>query len=156
MNIKDLAFIESHYVKMMFYPNAWEKHQTLNLKWTNYDFPPNPSNIPDKPGVYAFVVEPNLFSLNPANGLFYIGKTNSLYNRVGSYKSELNKALTDTKRPLVWKMLHQWNGHLKYYFSTTTDEKEAKMIEQHMINALRPPFNIQYEAETSKVMRAFQ
>lgn len=156
MNINDLAIIESHYVRMMFYPNAWINNPALNLNWTNYDFPPKPADIPNKPGVYAFVVEPNLFSLNPANGLFYIGKATNLYQRIGAYKSELNTALTDTKRPLVWKMLHRWNGHLKYYFSTTNDVEEAEKIEQLMLNALRPPFNRQYEAETSKVMRAFQ
>lgn len=155
MNIDDLGIIESHSVKMMFYPKAWQNPTIYNITWKSYDFPPTPKNIPNSPGVYAFVVEPNLFSLTPASGLFYIGKATNLYSRIGSYKGELKKDFLKSKRPHIWKMLHRWNGHLKYYFSTTNDVEEAERMETLMLNALRPPFNKQYEAETSTIMRAF-
>ena len=157
MNIKDLAFVESHYVKMMFYPEAWDDAVNLPLVWIDVNFPPNPRGcIPREPGVYAFVVEPNLFDFSPANGFFYIGKATNLYERIGAYIRELSKDLSDTQRPYIWRMLNQWDGRLKYYYSTTNDVAEAEDIEEEILTALRPPFNRQYKAETSIVMRAFQ
>lgn len=156
MNIKDLAFIESHYVKIMFYPQAWDDAQDIEMDWVDVDFPPDPrSAIPKEPGVYAFVVEPNLFSLQSANGLFYVGKATNLYQRIGAYISELSKEFSDSSRPHIWKMLNQWDGRFKYYYSITEDVSVAEDIEDTILSALRPPFNKQYEAETSQVMRAF-
>lgn len=156
MDVKDLAFVESHKVQMMFYPDAWDNAKHKDMEWIDVDFPPNPrSDIPDRPGVYAFVVEPCLFSLTPANGLFYVGKATSLYRRIGAYISELTKDFSDTRRPHIWKMLNQWNNRFKYYYSITTDVAEAEELEDEMLKALRPPFNKQYDAETSRVMRAF-
>jgi excinuclease UvrABC nuclease subunit len=108
-----------------------------------------------KSGVYAFVVEPNLFSLTSANGLFYVGKATNLYQRIGAYSGELSKEFSDSKRPHIWKMLNQWKGRIKYYYSTTDNVAAAENIEEEILKALRPPFNKQYDAETSQVMRAF-
>lgn len=157
MNVMDLAYIESHKVNMMFYPEAWDNAPVIELDWTELDFPPNPRNlIPQEPGVYAFVIEPSLFSLEPVNGLFYVGKATNLYQRISAYISELSKDFIDTRRPLVWKMLNQWNGRIKYYYSTTEDVTRAELIEEEILKALLPPFNRQFDAETSQVMRAFQ
>ncbi|MBG9989650.1 GIY-YIG nuclease family protein [Pseudoalteromonas sp. NZS37] len=157
MDIRDLAFIESHYVKVMFYPRAWDDAQDFDLVWDNIDFPPMPrALIPKSPGVYAFIVEPNLFSLEPANGLFYVGKATNLYQRIGAYMSELTKDFSVSTRPRIWKMLNQWRGRFKYYYTITDTVAEAEQLEKVMLEALRPPFNKQYEAETSQIMRAFQ
>ncbi|MEY8214916.1 MAG: GIY-YIG nuclease family protein [Colwellia sp.] len=154
--LKDLAFVESHFVQMMFYPGAWVNSQSSTRAWINVDFPPNPrSGIPAESGVYAFVVEPNLFSLAPASGLFYIGKATNLYQRIGAYIGELNKAFSSSKRPHIWKMLNQWNGHFKYYYTTTSNVSMAEDLEEEMLKAFRPPYNKQYDAETSQTMRAF-
>ncbi|MCF7519390.1 GIY-YIG nuclease family protein [Pseudoalteromonas sp. L21] len=156
MDVIDLAIIESHQIKVMFYPQAWKDSQNFVLDWQIVDFPPDPRNlIPNSSGVYAFVVEPNLFSLVPANGLFYIGKATNLYQRIGAYISELGKDFERSTRPHIWKMLNRWNGHFKYYYSTTDNVEQAEQFEEEMLKALRPPFNKQYDAVTSQVMRAF-
>ena len=151
--LNDLAFVKSHFVKMMFYPGAWVNSQSSTRAWINVDFPPNPrSGIPKESGVYAFVVEPNLFSLNPASGLFYIGKATNLYQRIGAYIGELNKSFLDSKRPLIWEMLNRWDGHFKYYYTTTSNVSLAEDLEKEMLKAFRPPFNKQYDAETSQTV----
>ncbi len=155
--VHDLAFIESHYVKMMFLPEAWQSVQNSVRTWIEIDFPPDSrSSLPTESGVYAFIIEPDLFNLAPANALFYIGKATNLYDRIGAYIGELNKTLNDTTRPHVWKMLNQWKGHFKYYYTVTENVTEAENLEDVMIEAFRPPFNKQYKAETSQVMRAFR
>ncbi len=156
MDVNDLAVIESHRVRVMYYPQGWDDANDLQLEWEIVNFPPQPRNmIPKEPGVYAFVLEPNLFSLSPANGLFYIGKATNLYQRIGAYIRELNIEFIKSKRPHIWRMLNRWNGHFKYYYSLTDTVRKAEQIEEEMLKALRPPFNKQYDAETSQVMRAF-
>lgn len=154
-DIHDLALQSFHDVPMMFYPQAWKAAPHIPMSWSQADFPPKPRNgIPKKPGVYVFVVMTDLFGFPHGNALFYIGKATNLYERVGAYISDVDLHLLRTKRPLVWRMLNQWNGHLKYFFTTTPDADAAKQLEGHMIEAFRPPFNKQYEGRTSRTMRA--
>ena len=84
-----------------------------------------------------------------------MGKATNLYQRIGAYIRERSLNFSDTRRPHIWRMINQWDGRLKYYFSTTENECDAKALEEEMINAFRPYFNRQYDAETSQVMRAF-
>lgn len=155
-DIQDLALLDFHKVEMLFLPPAWAAAPTISCKWVRNDFPPNPrSSIPKKPGVYVFVVTTDVFDFPSANGLFYVGKAKNLYERISAYIGDENIQLLNTKRPLVWRMLNVWSGHLKYFYTTTTDVKAAEHLENQMINALRPPFNRRYDATTSKAMRAF-
>lgn len=155
-DISDLALQDFHHVPMMFYPKAWAAAPAVALHWAKSDFPPNPRNgIPKQPGVYVFVVMTNLFDFPHGNALFYIGKATNLYQRIGAYIGDVNIRLLRTKRPLVWRMLNQWNGHLYYFYATTADAAAADTLESQMIEAFRPPFNKQYEATTSQSVRAF-
>lgn len=153
--LNDLAHAKSHRVEMMFLPQAWQAVKSAPLEWHAIDFPPSPNTLPKKPGVYVFVVIPNIFDFQWACGLFYVGKATNLYSRVSAYVSEINKDFLTSKRPLIWKMINQWNGHLKYFYTTTTTVGVAKNLEAEMLEAFRPPFNTQYEATTSHIMRAF-
>jgi len=154
--LNDLAFQNSFEVTMKFCPEAWLSAQHSPRTWEVKDFPPNPrSSIPRRPGVYIFVVSPDIFNFDPSMGLFYIGKATNLYSRIASYIGEIGKDFKISYRPHIWRMINQWNGHLKYYYTTTIDVAEAEMLEDEMKNAFRPPFNKQYDAETSRIERAF-
>ena len=155
-DIQDLALVDFHKVEMLFLPQAWADAPPISCTWLRNDFPPIPRNsIPKMPGVYVFVVVTNLFDFPFANGLFYVGKAKNLYERVGAYLGDENKRLLNSKRPLVWRMLNLWSGHLNYFYTTTADVGAAEYLENQMINAFRPPFNRQYDATTSQTMRAF-
>ena len=158
----DIAFQKDHVVEMMFYPNAWLSArdwltaQNKSCLWNVENFPPTTrSAIPHSPGVYVFVVTPNIFNLEHACGLFYIGKATNLYSRISPYIAEIGKRFKESKRPHIWKMVNLWDGHLKYHYMATRDVAEAEELEAEMIKAFRPYFNKQYDAETSQFMRAF-
>ncbi|HFV9295412.1 TPA: GIY-YIG nuclease family protein [Serratia fonticola] len=154
--LQDIAFVNNHKVEMLFYPDAWKKAKNSVCQWVKEPFPPKPrSKIPKLAGVYIFVVEPNIFNLSQANGLFYVGKAKNLYNRVGSYISELSTDFNKTQRPHIWRMLNQWHGNLGYYYTTTMNVAIAEELETEMINAYIPPFNRSFNAEISQVTRAF-
>lgn len=156
--VRDLAYINQHHVEMFFFPKVWkEAVDQPNLKWKTFNFPPTPRRqIPKSPGVYAFVVEPNMFNFSPANGLFYVGKATSLYDRVGAYITDLN-ADYDSKntRAHIWMMLNQWDTHLKYYYVTTNTVAEAEHLENQMILAFKPHYNVKLAAKPSREVRAF-
>ncbi|MES2741666.1 MAG: hypothetical protein V4754_12040 [Pseudomonadota bacterium] len=155
-DIHDLAHANAHFVTMMFLPEAWQKAAVLSPSWRKTSFPPVPrSTLPKLPGVYVFVVTPNIFDFDSGNALFYVGKATSLYHRVAAYIGEIDKEFKLSNRPMVWRMLNQWKGHLQYFFTTTATVELAEQLEDEMIRAFRPPFNKQYDAETSKIMRAF-
>lgn len=154
--ITDLAVQKFHIIEMMFLPSAWALAKNSSRTWHKCDFPPVPRNsIPKCSGVYVFVVQPNLFDFEQAGGLFYIGKATNLYERISAYIGEKNKDFIKSQRPLVWRMIDQWNSHLKYYFTITNDVTEAEELENEMLNAFRPYFNREYEAEVSRAERAF-
>lgn len=153
--INDLAHAKLHKVEMMFFPQAWQAASAVSLTWHQIDFPPTPNSLPRTPGVYIFVVSPNIFDFDWATGLFYVGKATSLHSRISAYIAEIDKDFQTTNRPLVWTMVNQWNGHLKYFYTTTATVEVAEGLEDEMIEAFRPPFNSRYKAETSRVMRAF-
>jgi len=154
--LHDLAFQNNHVVPMKFYPAAWLSAQHSSRTWYSQNFPPEPrSSIPTSPGVYVFVVTPDIFNFEPSSGLFYIGKATNLYSRIGAYISEIDKDFRDSQRPHIWRMLNLWGGHFKYYYTTTQNVAEAETLENEMLNAFRPPFNKQYDAETSPNERAF-
>ena len=142
---------------MLFYPNAWLSAQcNISCSWNFQSFPPpQRASIPTDPGVYVFLVTPNLFNFESAGGLFYVGKATSLYARISAYISEIDKDFNISKRPYVWRMINQWNGYLQYCYTATANVAQAEELEKEMIKAFRPPFNKQYDAETSQIMRAF-
>lgn len=156
-DIIDLAFHGFIYeVKMNYSTRAWASSAPSNHTWVEVDFPPNPRDaIPKEPGVYVFVVQPNLFDLKQASALLYVGKATSLYSRIGEYISELSKRFVDSKRPHIWRMVNVWNGHLRYIFTTTQTVAEAEDLEKRMLEALIPYFNKELPAETSQRQRAF-
>lgn len=68
--INDLAFHDFHFVKLMFYPTAWKKAIHSSHTWEVINFPPIPKSvIPKKPGVYIFVVQPEIFDFIHSSGL---------------------------------------------------------------------------------------
>lgn len=156
-DICDLAFHGSIYeVRMQYSTKAWSTAAASNHNWTEIAFPPNPRNsVPDQPGVYVFIVRPNLFGLSQSSGLLYIGKATSLYSRVSSYIYEIDKRHASTTRPHIWRMINVWNGHLHYLYTTTPTVADAEDLEDRMLDALLPYFNKEFPAETSRRQRAF-
>lgn len=154
--INDLAQDKFNYINMYFNPKKWYQKSFNIRKWEVKKFPPNHRrSIPNKSGVYVFVVEPNIFGCKFGSGLLYIGKATSLYNRISAYVSEIKKSIAVSKRPHIWRMINQWDGHLKYYFTVTDNVEEAEELEEEMIRAYIPYFNREFDAETSQKVRAF-
>ncbi|MDP1656828.1 MAG: hypothetical protein Q8K71_15615 [Polaromonas sp.] len=136
----------------------WAKAPTRTLTWQSVPFPPDPTtrrSLPNYSGVYAFVAEPSLFSLPQTSTLLYVGKAKQIRVRIRAYISELKIRSIKSGRPHIWRMTNAWNGHLRYYYTTTTDVAAAEALEDEMLDALNPYFNKELPAELSQRVRAF-
>lgn len=136
----------------------WAKAPARTLTWHCVSFPPDRAarrGLPDDSGVYVFVAEPSLFSLPQTSTLLYVGKAKKIRSRIRAYISELKIRSGKTNRPHIWRMTNAWNGHLRYYYTTTTDVAAAEALEDEMLAALNPYFNKELPAELSQRVRAF-
>jgi excinuclease UvrABC nuclease subunit len=158
-NIVDLvpgATLALYRAEVTLYVDAWVRAPDLDLEWQEVNFPPAPRNqIPQGPGVYVFVIEKKLFGFPLYGLLAYVGKATNLYNRIGAYISEVGKKAEDTDRPKIWRLLNQWEGYIKYYFTLTEDVEMAEQLEGQMLEAIRPPFNTSYPSTVSRLERMF-
>lgn len=136
----------------------WAKAPHKPLTWISVPFPPDKvtrRNLPEDSGVYIFVAEPSLFNLPQASTLLYVGKAKKIKSRIRAYIGELKIRFANSGRPHIWRMTHAWAGHLKYYYTTTTDVTAAEDLEDEMLVALNPYFNKELPAELSQRVRAF-
>lgn len=157
-DINDLAYKGAIYqVPIVFDVDELKKVKASKLAWHYLEFPPaNKMDVPKEPGVYAFVIMPDIFNLSQVSSLLYVGMTKNFYNRIGAYLGEINSRFSSTVRPRVWRMLNVWHGHLRYYYTITADEKEAVKLEDEMLAALVPPMNGDLPATIGKKMKAFK
>lgn len=81
-------------------------------------------NLPDLPGVYLFK--------DSKGNILYIGKANSIKNRIRSY---LSKELDDRKRAMM-------KGVVDLEYFVTASELEALILEANLIKKERPKFNV--------------
>jgi len=157
-DFNDLAFGKNIYgAEMLFDAREWSRSASVPAKkWDHVDFPPlDVKKIPAKPGVYIFFVQPDVFGIPQASGLMYVGKAKSLQSRIGSYIAEVDSPWAKTKRPMVWRMVNAWHGHLKYCYTTTATVTEAEQLEEQMLQSLQPPMNRHIPGEVGKRARAF-
>lgn len=157
-DFNDLALGTDIYgAAMHFNAVEWSKSSLVpTYAWQGIDFPPpDVRKIPAKPGVYIFFVQPEIFGIPQSSGLMYVGKAASLKSRISSYIGEVDSPWAKTKRPMIWRMLNVWHGHLKYFFTATSTVKEAEVLEEKMLQSLRPPMNRHIPGEIGKRARAF-
>lgn len=136
----------------------WARAPARTLIWHSVPFPPDLTTrrgLPNGSGVYVFVAEPSLFSLPQTSTMLYVGKAKKIKSRIRAYIGELKIRFSKTNRPHIWRMTNTWNGHLRYYYTTTLDVTAAEALEEEMLAALNPYFNKELPAELSQRVRAF-
>lgn len=82
-------------------------------------------NLPDSPGVYRF--------LDDKNSIIYIGKAKNLKRRISSYFQKLQH---DTKTMALLAQIH------RFEITLTHNEKEALILEEQLIKATLPYYNV--------------
>lgn len=137
-------------------PTRWtDSSSTKKLTWSKprpWD-PEKRDDIPQKMGVYAFLIIPTLVGAPPGRYVLYVGKADrqTLRERYGDYAREPKRP---NGRVKVVKMLTTWPKHLWYSYAITSKTR-ADPAERALRRALIPPFNHDIDAEVNAARRAF-
>ena len=156
--VNDLAMnIEArgHRHSLLLWPKLWRDWKLgAALKWRGSPFlSTSKALIPNKPGVYAFVVQPGFPDGLPISVLMYIGETDRpLRERFGEYLREMTDP---TGRPAVSTLLRMYGGYVFFYCASVVGPVRPKDIEDHLLETLTPPMNKRYPAKVSRIMGAF-
>lgn len=156
--VNDLAMnIEArgHRHTLLLWPKLWQQWKPpVELKWKGKPFSPSSKrSIPNKPGVYAFVIQPSVPPELPISVLMYIGMSDRpLRERFHDYLREMNDP---SGRPAINIMLRMYDGYLHFYCASVAEPAKTKKVEDHLIETLAPPMNKQYPAKISRIIGAF-
>lgn len=128
----------------------------VRLRWTTRRFGEAYANaIPDRQGVYSFIVEPRVGNHPNCHYLVYVGKTERQTLRV-RYRQYLQDARSPViKRPLVQSMLDLWEDHLLFCYAIVADRRHIATVEDELLKALLPPMNTVFPGRLGPAMRAF-
>lgn len=151
----DLAAERSVYRKeFMLYPAAWSKYgYKRQLDWKTVSFRASErSKLPKEPGVYAFLIQPNVAPVLNASYLVYVGETKSLHRRFGDYLRE--EAGLGNARIQLYSLFKYFKGYILFAYATLP-EAERKEAEDELIKALTPPINRKLPATIAAAERAF-
>jgi hypothetical protein len=137
--------------KYILCPQHWQGYSNIRLTWKKVQF--NKAGLEklpqDKPGLYVFIVQPNIAGHKAINFLLYIGETTkqSLRDRCTSYLFEASKSKA---RVPIRSMIRKWPDHLWLYFAIVDDVSIIKQVEEDLIKAYIPPFNQRFTARVGK------
>lgn len=143
--------------RFILHPGLWNAcPKTLPvLKWVRIKFSKaTVKSLPNnKYGIYSFIAEPQVAGHNAVGYLLYIGKAQdqSLQDRITSYLYEANKA---KPRFHIAEMLDHCPDHLWLHYAEVADQKSIKTIEEALLEAFLPPFNRDFPATISHVVKA--
>ena len=146
----------AHEYKFYPWPKAWASYNLQDsFSWEIYPFRRNQvTEIPRKPGIYSFVIQPGITSYPDCSYLMYIGKAEgTLRKRFQDYLYEQNNR---EGRPRILRLLNRYQGYL--YFRCSIIEKIERIveIERALLKAFIPPCNSELPAEIRHVKGAFQ
>lgn len=139
-------------------PAMWKEMQLpVPLQWRSVDFSNNArSSVPNESGVYAFMLEPKSAGPPKSAYLLYIGMTGAnrgFRRRYADYLTEKDK---DFVRPLLYRMLKRWDGHIRFHYATIADAAMIRRTEEALLNACVPPYNQQFTGRKGRSIQIFK
>jgi hypothetical protein len=139
-----------------FLPARWGGQASIrSLKWSKlHKWKAKPNNkLPKKPGVYAFLLVPDLPGGPDATYVLYIGmtETQGIRKRYVDYVREAGRARGRTR---IRNMFLNWPSHLWYTYALTPRANVAS-AEKALRSALIPPFNNDISADVNAARKAF-
>ena len=145
-----------HEWKFVLWPQQWAKYTVAEtLPWTTARFQlADAKNVPDVPGVYAFLLQPDIPVGMPASYVMYVGRTGrSLRTR---FKEYLAEADAPAGRPHIQRLLKPYSGFLYFAAAPVQTPLTPDEVEEALLRSLLPPVNKAFPAEVSRIERAFR
>jgi hypothetical protein len=108
--------------------------------------------LPPALGVYAFLVRPQLASLD-LTYLMYVGKTDRTFRE--RFREYLRERDSGEIRPKLLKILPQYPAHLFFAYAEVPAGYSAGDVEKALLRAFVPPGNDQLDAQFMRADKAF-
>ena len=146
-----------HSHQMIMVPRLWSLFPAgppFTLSWSVFPFNDGSrGQIPDEPGVYAFLIAPRLGGDLNVSYLMYVGETErTLRERFREY---LIEAGSDRVRPKLLRILPLYPDHLLFACAPLPTHIAAKDVEAALLEAFLPPGNDQVPATVRRSRKAF-
>lgn len=162
VDILDTSKVEeakSMFARFFLWPDMWKTFDVdLTLhKWHEYQFEKSIiKKIPDRKGVYSFVIKPNIAKHPSCSYLMYVGQTTdqTLRVRFGQYIEEQEHKRKS--RPKVEYLLRKYKDYLFFVCLPLKKTLSPKDIEAKLIKAFLPPVNDEdtFPSEIKRIIKA--
>lgn len=117
-----------------------EKLKPVNLGWEYVPFAKvNRDLVPDRPGVYLFVVHPHAANIKYHSIVLYFGRARNLRTRFGNYLSE-RSGVKEDDRKYVSDMLTVYRNRIQFGYAEI-NYYQTERVEELLIDAFRPCAN---------------
>lgn len=163
MSVNDLLAEQNtahfHEYRFCLWPRLWREYDRTHgyqFTWVESRFLANgANNVPEEPGLYTFLIQPNIAN-HPANSyLMYIGMTKKLRNRYKDYLKEMRR---ETGRPRIVNLLNKYPDNTIFCYTVVHDNPAAlKALERAFKDALVPPCNPgELSVRVRRIVEAFR
>jgi hypothetical protein len=138
---------------------GWKTYQQKtfdNAKWTTRIFRKETAkHIPEKPGVYAFLIRPGIPLGLDANVLIYIGKAGTSIRK--RYYRYLRESIDPVHgRPKITYWLRKYFDYVHFAYAEIPQPGDPHDLEQRLLAALMPPANDQIPGKLRRKRHAFR
>ncbi len=149
---------KAHVYDFTLWPKLWERFDNrLQYSWTKNRFAKSViDDIPEKAGVYTFVIEPNIANHPSCAFLVYTGQARDLRARFRQYIGVQEGRRRHS--PIVEQGLSQHaNRNYLFFYYSFHKKKALKKVEQALIDGFVPPWNAKktISSEVGNIVRAF-
>ncbi len=150
---------KSHTHSFTLWPDQWRRCNLQNsLSWNTYAFSPaSTGSIPEQPGIYAFLIQPNIANNLNASYLIYIGKTER--NLRVRFQEYLREVKNQSGRPKICFLLGSYDGYLSFscaVVKSNTLSATLNALEKELLKVFIPPANDRIPAEVGRVVEVFR
>lgn len=135
-------------------PDFWNKYSNRQLDWSCVEFKKTSApQIPQRSGLYTFVIEHDTAGHSGCRYLTYVGKAEDQSLRV-RFQDYFAEAKRPAGRPKIRRMIRLWGNYLRFYYAVVPKSWNIPQLENDLMKAMQPPFNDQYTAEISRARKA--
>jgi hypothetical protein len=151
--------LKAHEERIMLFVNGWKGYKKKKFdeaKWITHSFRKETTqHIPEKPGVYAFLIRPGIPLGLDANVLIYVGKADtSIRSRYYRYLKECIDPVYG--RPKITYWLHKYFDYVHFAYAEIPKPGDPHDLERRLLAALMPPANDRIPGKLGKPRNAYR
>lgn len=155
--LETVAAEEMRIIRCAPYPSRWEQFsQDHRLSWQVVPFRRGGATaVPEKSGLYCFIVGHSLSGLPQVQYPLYAGETENLRSR---YRQYLIERKNERGRKQIRKFLNVFWGEAEFCFAQyDADKARLREIERALNDSLMPPYSVRdFSAEVRASRNAWQ